>query len=159
MDDFEGSSRGDLSAADSLGEEEALSFEPVLKMPTGRLQDILDAIQKKEMGVVNLDAVLPAGEAGVPVLQTMLHFMKPSVKTLSVRFNSLHQTAREVLVEWIATNAHLETLYIMGAGFDEALRARLETAWGKNLTSHRTDNMGMTFIRVPESAGPPPEDE
>lgn len=79
-DDFEESSMGDLSNADGEEEEPMLSFTPVLKMPTSRLQDILDSLTTKNVGVVNLDAIVPTSpDLGVLVLQTMLHFIKVCV--------------------------------------------------------------------------------
>lgn len=135
-------------------------FMLLSKMPTSRLQDIWNNLDTKEVAVVNLDAIIPAGEAGYAVLQTLLHKIKPSVKVLSVRFNNLHASTKDLLVEWIRNNGSLETLYIMGSGFDDAARGKLLDAWKKNLMSHRTDNMGNTFIRVYiDPNAPPPEDD
>jgi hypothetical protein len=117
-------------------------------MPTMRLNDISKALEKPNTGVVNLDALLPAKEAGELVVQTLLYKIQPSVKVLSIRFNSLSQASIDMLVAWVASNNHLETLYTWGCGLDERNRQRFEDAWKKNLTGHRKDNMGHTFIRV-----------
>jgi len=36
----------------------------------------------------------------------------------------------------------------MGCMLDEKSRSKLEEAWRKKLTGHRTNNLGFTFIRV-----------
>lgn len=123
-------------------------FEPLKRMPTSRLQDIMTNIETKQIGVVNLDACLPAKEAGELPLQTLLFKMPVSVKVLSLRFNNLSPFSCEVLIDWVSQNTHLETLYTMGSNIDDKNRTLLETAWRKNNVGHRTDNFGYTFIRV-----------
>lgn len=127
---------------------EASSFVPLEHMPTMRLNDIMRNLSKDSTTVVNLDALIPPKEAGEPVLKTLLLSLKPSVKVLSFRFNNFSAGSIDYLIEWLARNDYLEIVYFMGAALDEKNRKRLEDAWKKNLTGHRLDNMGLTFIRV-----------
>ncbi len=128
------------------GEED--EFEPLEQMPTSRLQDIMMNMETKPINVVNLDACLPAKEAGEMPLQTLLFKMPSTVKVLSLRFNNLSAFSCEVLIDWISQNSHLEMLYTMGSNIDDKNRTLLENAWKKYLIGHRTDNFGYTFIRV-----------
>ncbi len=45
-------------------------------------------------------------------------------------------------------NDWIEIVYIQGTNFDVKKKELLLTAWKKNLSSHRTDNMGNTMIRI-----------
>lgn len=121
---------------------------PLQYMPTSRLTDIVRCIELEASAVINLDACLPQKEAGEDVLKTILFKIRPNVRTLSLRFNNLTQYSCDLLIEWITINDYLETLYVMGSGLDERTRQRLEDSWRKNLTGHRTTNMGYTLIRV-----------
>lgn len=123
-------------------------FVPIDKMPSSRLTDIAEALDAKKSSVVTLDACLPPKEAGELVLKTLLFKISSCVKVLSLRFNHLSQYSCDLLISWIATNDHLETLYVMGCGIDEKTRSKLEDAWRRKLTGHRTMNLGFTFIRV-----------
>lgn len=123
-------------------------FVPVEKMPTSRLGDIVVALDKKKSSVVTLDACLPPKESGELILKTLLYKIASNVKVLSLRFNHLSQYSCDLLISWIATNDHLETLYVMGCDMDEKTRNKLEDAWRRKLTGHRTMNLGFTFIRV-----------
>ena len=64
-----------------------------------------------------------------------------------------------MIIEWIGNNDHIETLYIMGSGFEGSARDKLESGWKKHLISHRTDNLGMTFIRVVFNPNPQDPEE
>ena len=131
-------------------------FEPLTKMPSGRLQDILDKLnnQRVETGgttVLNLDATLPTDPTiCVNVLKTLLYKIPITITTLSLRFNPVigHSSLFEVLIDYILNNNFLQTLYIMSSGISENDRNKLEDAWRKHLVSHRTDNMGWTFVRI-----------
>jgi len=124
------------------------TFTPLESMPSLRLNDVMKNLKKESTTVVNLDALIPAREAGEPVLKTLLLNIQRSVKVLSLRFTNFNQGSIDYLLEWLTQNDHLETLYLMGATLDEKNRKKLEDAWRKNLTGHRSDNMGFTFIRV-----------
>eukprot|EP01031_Cornospumella_fuschlensis_P031480 gene31480-38048_t len=134
-------------------------FEPLDKMPTMRLNDIYSSFDTFKGSVVNLDALIPALEAGESVLQSLFYKMPKSTKTLSLRFNNLSSFSIELLVDWISQNDHIETFYLMGCGLDEKNRQRVEDAWKKNLTGHRKDNMGYTFYRVDFSKVPAEENK
>jgi hypothetical protein len=129
-------------------EEGSLEFVPLEVMPTMRLNDVVKNLNKPNVGVVNLDALIPPKEAGELVLKTLLYKIQPSVKVLSIRFNNLSAASIDYLIEWITGNKHLEMLYTMSCGLDDKARQKLEDAWKKNLTGHRKENMGFTFIRV-----------
>ena len=95
-------------------------FIPLIKMPSGRLQDILDKLinQKPERGgsiVLNLDATLPTDSSVCsPVLKTLLMKIPDTIKTLSLRFNQLGSPELiEILLEYITKNDFLQALYIM----------------------------------------------
>jgi hypothetical protein len=133
---------------DELSDDEEDGFQPMEVMPTSRLQDILVLLDKRKSSVVNIDACLPPKEQGERVLQTLLYKISNCVKTLSLRFNVLSPYSIDLLISWIATNDHLETLYVMGSGLDEKARGKLEDAWKRKLIGHRTMNMGYTFLRV-----------
>ena len=134
-------------------------FSPLVNLPPGRLRDIAEKLDSKDVTVVNLDAIIPSGENGVLILQHMLLKIKSSVKVLSLRFNNMHANGKEFLIDWIRSNGSLETLYVMGSGFDDSSRKKLEEAWSKNLSSHRTDNMGFTFIRIYIDPNAPPDED
>ncbi len=128
-------------------DEGSLDFVPLEVMPSMRLNDVVKNLDKPT-SVVNLDALIPPKEAGELVLKTLLYKIQPSVKVLSVRFNNFSSGSIECLIDWIATNNHVEMFYTMNCGLDERTRQRMEDAWKKNLTGHRKENMGFTFIRV-----------
>ncbi len=131
-----------------MEDDDGDDFVPLEHMPTSRLRDVMNNMELKPIGVVNLDACLPPKEAGEAPLQTIFYKMPTTVKVLSVRFNNLSHFSVEVLIDWISQNTHLEMLYTMGSNIDDKNRILLEHAWKKNLVGHRTDNMGYTFIRV-----------
>lgn len=133
---------------ENLSEDGEDNFTPLDQMPTSRLSDIVALLDKKNCSVVNIDACLPVKEAGEIVLKTLLYKISSCVKVLSLRFNTLTPYSTDLLISWIATNDHLETLYMMGSGIDEKARGKLEDAWRRKLTGHRTTNLGYTFIRV-----------
>eukprot|EP01038_Epipyxis_sp_PR26KG_P008600 gene8600-11620_t len=124
------------------------SFVPMAVMPTSRLNDVYKVLTTRPATVVNLDALLPPREAGEQVFQTLLFVLPNTVKTLSVRFNNLSPASIELLIDYIFKNENIETLYVMGSGFEEKMRMKLEDAWKKHLVGHRTDNLGYTFMRV-----------
>jgi hypothetical protein len=135
---------------DSVGElSTTSSFVPLDKMPNDRLTDVVKVLETKTPSVINIDAIIPAKDAGDMVLKTVLHKMPKSVKVFSLRFNQLSAFSINEIIEWVLVNEQLQTLYIMGCGIDEKSRERLESAWRKNLAGHRTENFGYTLIRVP----------
>lgn len=151
-----------------MSEEErgAGEFVPLDKMPTKRLQDIVDKLDRDEGTragtVVNLEGLLNSRDVvSVPVLMTILYKIRPSVKTLSLRFNNLGPAEVEAFITWLETNDFLEILYIMSSGIDDKSKSKVEDAWKKNLTGHSTDNFGYTFLRITEEElnAPPPEEE
>jgi hypothetical protein len=123
-------------------------FTLLKTMPTSRLNDILKSLETKPISVLNLDACLPSKEAGEPVLFTILHKIPATLKCLSLRFNNLTIASCEMVIEFILKNNFIEILYVMGCGFEDKLRIRLEESWKKNLVGHRTENGGYTFMRV-----------
>lgn len=133
---------------EDLSDDEGDGFQPLEVMPTSRLTDIAALLDRRKSSVVNIDACLPPKEVGERVLQTLLIKISPCVKTLSLRFNILSPYSIDLLTSWIATNDHIETLYIMGSGIDEKSRSKLEDAWRRKLAGHRTTNMGYTMLRV-----------
>lgn len=141
--------------------EEDLGFEPLTcdTMPTGRLKDILAKIENSEPSVVNLDACIPATPIGYQVLQTVLYRLKPSCKILSLRFNTFSLESQDLLIEYIAQNDWIETLYLMGTGITPPKLSSLETAWKKHLKARPSENYGFTLIRVFIDPNAPPEEE
>jgi hypothetical protein len=139
-----------MSETSSYGGDEEDGFEPLEEMPTMRLNDLVKTLAKPSTSVVNLDALLPIKDQEL-ILQTLFYKIQPAVKCLSLRFNTLNPISVELVIDWIAHNNFIEILYTMGCGFDEKTRKRLEDAWRKNMTGHRLDNMGYTFIRVTHS--------
>ena len=133
---------------EGLSDDEDDGFIPMDEMPTSRLNDIITTLEKKTVSVITVDACLPPKEYGEMVLKTILYKISSCVKVLSLRFNQLSQYSCDLIISWIATNDHLETLYMMGCGLDERNRSKLEDAWRRKLTGHRTNNLGFTFIRV-----------
>lgn len=145
----------------SDSESEAEEVNPLLElwedlvtveMPTRRLNDVLTALTTKEPKVLNLDACLPAGPQCAPVLQTILAYMPPCVKTLSLRFNPFTPEASQILVDFTSVNESVECMYINMSNIDEKARAQIEANWFKHMASPRTDNQGMTLVRIPQSA-------
>lgn len=145
-----------MTSLDWEGDDDLLKRD---EMPTSRLKDIYDTLTTKKPTVVNLDALLPPGKKGLRVLKTILYNLPVSVQTLSLRFNQLNNESVEALLQWLALNNTLHALYLMGSGIDSS-KERFEAAWKRNLSSHRTDNMGSTFIRIfvdPNAQPVPPE--
>eukprot|EP01039_Chlorochromonas_danica_P003767 gene3767-4117_t len=141
-----------------LEDDEEDEFVPLQVMPTMRLNDIYAKFDRSTSSVVNLDALIPPLEAGEEVLQSLFYKMPRSTRTLSLRFNNLSPFSVELLIDWVSQNDYLETLYVMGCGIDDKNRLKLEDAWKKNYTGHRTDNLGYTFYRVDFSKVPVEED-
>jgi hypothetical protein len=137
-----------ISFSEGYDEDDDDEFIPLEVMPTMRLNDVVRNLEKPTTTVVNLDALIPAKDAGFEVLRTLLYKIRPEVKVLSLRFNNFSQASVEYLIDWIAVNDHLEIVYAMGSGIDDKYRQKFEDAWRKNLTGHRTQNLGYTFIRV-----------
>jgi hypothetical protein len=133
-------------------------LEPLNEMPSSRLKDILQKLEDdfSEPSVINLDALLPKDKVGAQVLKTFLLKLKESVKTLSLRFNTLNVDSCEELIYWLSTNNTLRSLYLMGTGIDPNTRNKLEASWKKNLIMHSVDNTGMTFHRRAADDPPPP---
>jgi hypothetical protein len=131
----------------SDGDDES-DFVPLPSMPSIRLNDIYKAFDKSTSSVVNLDALIPAGEAGEEVLQSLFYKMPHTTRVLSLRFNNFSPFSIDLLVDWISQNDYIQTLYLMGCGIDEKNRIRVEDAWRRNLIGHRTENLGYTFYRV-----------
>jgi hypothetical protein len=127
-----------LGEGDEFGEgDPGFDVLSIDHMPTGRLKDILTKIENSDPSVVNLDACIPSSPIGFQVFQTVLYKLKPSCKVLSLRFNSLSVECQDHLTEWIGQNDWLETLYLMGTGYLPPKLTALESAWKKNLKSHR----------------------
>jgi hypothetical protein len=120
---------------------------PAMVMPTSRLRDVIEILDTKQPSVLNLDACIPDGNA--VILDYILEKIGPSVKTLSLRFNSIKDDGVVSLVDWLATNENLEMLYLMGTGISPAARQAIENAFKKHMLGHRTTNQGFTMIRVP----------
>ena len=79
--------------------------------------------------------------------------MPDSVKTFSLRFNNLSSNSKDELINWIASNDHIETLYVMECGLsNEKDQTRLETSWNKKLVGHSIENFNNTYIRVSQAA-------
>ena len=140
-------------------------FTPV-SMPTSRLQDILKKLENEKLSVevLNLDACLPQkSDECLPVLQTILHKLKPSVKTLSLRFNNLGSPPIiTFLTAWLAKNDSLEMLYLMSCGIDEKSIGKFEESWKMNLKFHSKENFGYSLCRVvppAEGEGEEPEED
>ena len=136
-----------LDGSESYNEDED-EFIPLEVMPTMRLNDVLKNLSKPSTTVVNLDALIPPKDDGFDVLRTLLYRIRPEVKVLSLRFNNFSQESIEYLIDWLTENDHLETLYLMGSSLEEKQRQKVEEAWRKKLTGHRTNNLGYTMIRV-----------
>ena len=67
---------------------------------------------------------------------------------MSLRFNSFAIDWQEYLIDWVAQNAWLEELAILGTGFRQDTKGRLKAAWRSHLTSHRTDESDNTLFRT-----------
>ena len=146
-----------LSSDDASVFELGFELVPTKELPSGRLQDIMTLLENKNPVVLTLDSLIfndstinnPKGQAlGLRIFQTFLFNIKPSVKTLSIRFNCLTQEAQDYLIEWIGQNDWIEILYIQGCGFDPKRLEALKASWKTNLKSQRTDNFDQTFIRL-----------
>lgn len=135
-----------------------IGFDPVplAELPSSRLQDIMKSLEDKNPTVLTLDSLIfndstagkPKAQAeGLRVLQTFLYHLKPSVKTLSLRFNNLTTEAQDYFIEWITQNDWIEIVYLQGTGFDSKKKEALKAGWKQNLSSHRTDNFDQTLIR------------
>lgn len=133
-------------------------LEPLNEMPTSRLVDIMEKFDDEmcEPTVVNLDALLPKGRLGAQVLKTFLVKFKPSIRTLSLRFNQFTPEHIDELNTWLQTNESLRSLYLMGTTIDNNVRNKLEASWRKNLEKHSFDNLGLTFHRSSPDDPPPP---
>lgn len=136
-------------------------FIPLETMPTGRLQDHLHNLLNKTISILNLDAILPSGSKGFPVLKTFLTRIteRGHVRILSIKHTNLAPECIEYLIEWISSDICIENLYVLGSidPKDEKTKTRLEDAWKKHCFRHRTDNFGLTLMRLREEPPPPAE--
>jgi hypothetical protein len=132
---------------------------PAMAMPSRRLSDIVEILDKKQPSVLNLDTCfLTADPNNLTILEYILEKVPPSVKTLSLRFNNIKDDGGQIILEWLSMNDSLEVLYLMGTNISPNLRQGIENAFKKNLVGHRTTNMGYTFIRVPPNSNEPQKD-
>ena len=83
------------------------------RLPSGRLQDIMKILNEKDVSVLSLDSLIYNDSnarnpeklsLALRVLQTFLFCLKPSVKTLSLRFNNFPLEAQDYLIDWISQN-------------------------------------------------------
>ena len=118
------------------------------EVPNLKLRDVLSRMGRGSMKVVNLDALLPPDKAACfRVLRTALLLLPKSCKVLSLRFNQLNaEPLVEVLLDWLAANDHVETLYLMSSDIQEKDRLKLEAEWKKHLKYHQTENMVSTSV-------------
>jgi hypothetical protein len=132
---------------------------PALVMPSRRLNDIIEILDKKQPSVVNLDTCfLTSDSNNLTILEYVLDKIPPSVKTLSLRFNNIKDDGGQIILEWLLMNDTLEVLYLMGTNISPNLRQGIENAFKKNLVGHRTTNLGYTFIRVPPRSNVEPKE-
>lgn len=82
-----------------------------------------------------------------------------TVKTLSLRFNRLSVEMVELVIEWVTGNSSIETLYFHSCGIEDKNKLRLEEAWKKNLSNHKTQCFGYTLIRAYVDPNAPPQAE
>mmetsp|Transcript_8653 Transcript_8653/g.8791 ORF Transcript_8653/g.8791 Transcript_8653/m.8791 type:complete len:151 (+) Transcript_8653:141-593(+) len=124
-------------------------FAPISNFPTGRLKDIVAALDTNRVSVLNLDACIPRGN--IAIFRTILYKIEiaGTVKTLSMRFNSLGDIEAQILTEWLMNNDTIEKLYLLCSGIQIPQRNAIEEAWKRNLRGHHYENNGYTFIRVP----------
>lgn len=140
-------------------------LEPLNDMPTRRLTDILEKLENSEPTVLNLDSLLPKGREGAQILKTFLLKLKPSVQTISLRYNILSPESIEELLLWIIANDHVRSLYLGDCGPDlKKEHQKIESAWKKNLQHHSVvTNHTLsvyTLYRKSDNDPPPPgEDE
>jgi hypothetical protein len=137
---------------ESDGEIEGNDEPFAVEMPTKRLKDIMEIIDNRDPTVVNLDACLKSQDS--EILSYILNRLPPSVRTVSLRFNNIGASGCEVILEWLQTNETVLVLYLMGTGIDNKGREAIQTAWGKKLKGHRTENLGYTLIRVDPKVTP-----
>lgn len=134
---------------DSDSQSNLSPLPAALAMPSRRLTDIVEILEKKQPSVVNLDTCFLTSDPNtLTILEYILEKIPPSVKTLSLRFNNIRDDGGQVILEWLLMNETLEVLYLMGTNISPNLRQGIENAFKKNLVGHRTTNMGYTFIRV-----------
>jgi len=90
-------------------------------MPKGRLADIMKVLIEKDQSVLTLDSLIFNRETmkneatlkfSFRIFQTFLYNIKPSIKTLSLRYNILPQAAQDYLIEWVTQNDWIEVLYL-----------------------------------------------
>lgn len=126
-------------------------FTPITSFPPGRLSDIMESLETKKSTVLNLDACLPTGKDKLRVFRTILYKLTeaPSVKTVSMRFNTLGESELQSLIDWLVTNDSIEQLYLLCTRIPFEKLPMIEEAWKKNLRGHRSENNGYTLIRVP----------
>lgn len=131
-------------------------FTPITTFPPGRLCDIMEALETKKTTVLNLDASLPRGKDKVKIFRTILYKLSetPSVKTVSMRFNTLGEVELQLLVDWLATNDTVEQLYLLCTRIPFEKLPLLDEAWKKHLRGHRVENNGYTLVRVPLESVP-----
>jgi len=139
-------------------------LEPLNDMPTLRLTDIIEKLENSEPSVLNLDSLLPKGREGAQVLKTFLLKLKPSVQTLSLRYNILSPESIEELLLWVVANDHVRSLYLGDCGPDiKKEHPKIEAAWKKNLQHHSVvTNFSLsayTLYRKSDSDPPPPGEE
>lgn len=124
-------------------------------MPTQSLQDAMRNLETKAISILNLDAMLQSDarpEVYMYVWQSILMRinLRTDIKmtTLSIRFNKMDTNMKDIFIIWLEMNETLETVYLMGSGFDSpAYIKKLQAAWKKHLYLHRYENNFMTLYR------------
>ena len=162
-DTQEGLSSSSTSVAVVLeGEKEVvydMDFKPVATedMPSEELRAAMRTLDDDTNNPtsMNLDSLIftefsPQSEKDLRfrIFKTFLYKLKPSVKSLSLRFNLILRDWQEYLIEWVDQNEWLEELHILGTAFDGSMRRMLAEAWKSHLSSHLLEDNGNTLLRT-----------
>ena len=138
-----------------------LFWASILWSITNRLSEIPKDVNKTILlsyFKASSNACIPSEALALRVLQTFLYCVKPSVKTLSLRFNTFPPEAQDYLIDWVSQNdcifikltkilliflkyrvlhirfhilEGIEILYIQGTNFDDKRKAALKAACKK----------------------------
>jgi len=141
----------------NLENNEENEFFPLTwdQMPTISLRDTLRNLQTKNISILNLDALLQCDkyrDMYLYIWQSILMHVniRSDIKicTLSIRFNKFDDIMKDLFIAWLDMNDTVETVYLMGSGFDSVSYVRkLQISWKKHLYLHRYENNGLTLHR------------
>jgi hypothetical protein len=146
-----------LRGLEHSSDDDYAAFPEEKDMTSLSLKDSFKKLANPRSTVIRVDAVIPTGTSGQFILQLFLSKMSTDIRgenpilVLSIKFNQFDNAMKEMFIAWLDDNATLETLYVLGSGFDGAYLKKLHASWKKRLGNHRFENHGNSLHRCKDA--------